>query len=304
MKRSKHAKKKIRPVHIFKRFSLFPLLICFILLSCVFIFIDFKARYIHAQDILDASSIDADSPQAPSGQRKNELHDLVANFSKFPVVSHGDRNSKKIALTFDADMTFGMRDLLVSGKVKSYYEPRVISILRQNHVKATLFLSGLWIEMYPGVTKELAADTSLQLANHSYSHPSFEGYCYGLRQMGSSEENQEIARTQQLLASYGIQNAYFRFPGGCFGEEDVAAVESQGMTPIQWDSAGVDGFNYSKENIVHNVLATAQNGSIIVLHMNGEPNEPETVNALPAIIQALKSKGFEFVTIKELLASQ
>jgi len=75
-----------------------------------------------------------------------------------------------VALTFDADLTALMRRRLVSGKVKSYDNKALIDELRALHVPATMFLTGMWMEQYPEVTRELAADPLLfELGTHTYT---------------------------------------------------------------------------------------------------------------------------------------
>lgn len=217
------------------------------------------------------------------------------------VITHGSRDTKQIALTFDADMNEGMRSSLLSGSVKSYYDKQVIAILNQTKTKATIFLTGMWIELYPKEAKDLAKNPLLELANHSYSHPSFDGYCFGLRQISDVEDNEQVDKTQELLHILGISNHYFRFPGGCYSENDLKIVNNLGLEIVHWDAAGQDGFNNDVVNIENNVLNRVQNGSIIVLHINGPPNEPQTANALPVIITALKERGFHFVKLSELL---
>jgi peptidoglycan/xylan/chitin deacetylase (PgdA/CDA1 family) len=218
------------------------------------------------------------------------------------VIFHGPVDKKQIALTFDADMTPGMIELLHSGRVKSYYDKKIVDILIQTKTKATVFLTGMWIEQYPDITSQLAANSLFELGNHSYSHPSFYGYCYGLRQIPKSQEEEEIRRTQQLLQiSTGGDNKLFRFPGGCYSPKEEEQVEKNGLAVIQWDVAGQDGFNNNGLAIENNVLTHVKNGSIIVLHFNGYPNEPKTAEVLPEIISQLKIRGFEFVTVSDLI---
>src|SRR5438132_1342137 len=56
------------------------------------------------------------------------------NLQVMPLIDHGPRDKKQIALTFDADLTALMRKRLVSGKVKSYYNKALIDELRALHV--------------------------------------------------------------------------------------------------------------------------------------------------------------------------
>lgn len=229
--------------------------------------------------------------------------DMVKNKKiKDKIVFNGPRNSKKIAFTFDADMTPEMEKDLTTKYVDSYYDSDLINILIQTKTKATLFMSGLWIESYHDTAKNLAKNPLFELGNHTYSHPAFHNACYGLTQVRDDQKSGEIIKTQKLLKTItGFDNKLFRFPGGCYSEDDLDLVSKTGEIAIQWDVAAQDGFNGDTEQIISNVVDNVKNGSIIVMHMNGYPNEPETAHALPIIITALKEKGFEFVTVSELI---
>lgn len=218
------------------------------------------------------------------------------------VIFHGDRNSKQIAITFDAEMTDGMKADVVSGKVKISYDKRITDVLIQTHTKATLFLTGMWIELYPEITQELSANPLFELGSHSYTDSSYAGFCYGLKQLPPTVRIEEIGATEKLLREHAhIDNRLFRFPGGCYTPDDVKLVNSANDTVVHWDVIGADGFNANTNQIIHNVVDNTQNGSIIVLHMNGMPTAPKTADALPQIISQLKAKGFVFVKVSELL---
>ena len=221
------------------------------------------------------------------------------------VVFHGSRDTKEIALTFDADMTPWMLQQLQQGATPSLYDKRITDYLTATNTKATLFLTGLWIEAYHDDTVKLAANPLFELANHSYSHPSFDGFCYGLPQMGPDQNVQEVMKTQQLLFDITKkQNTLFRFPGGCYSKANLAQINSEKLKAIQWDDAGEDGFTTNTAMIENNVITHVQNGSIIVLHMNGSPTAPVTADALPAIVTRLKEEGYQFVTVSELMNQQ
>ncbi len=218
------------------------------------------------------------------------------------VIFHGPRDKKKIAITFDAEMTDGMRASYLSGAVKSSYDKRIIDTLTQTKTKATLFLTGMWIELYPDVTRELSNNPLFELGSHSYTDSSYHGFCYGLKQIPSTLRIEEIGAAEKLLREHaGIDNKLFRFPGGCYTPDDVKLVNQADDIVVHWDIVGADGFNQNIQQIIHNVVDNVQNGSIIILHMNGAPTAPKTADALPSIIAQLKKKGFEFVKVSELL---
>ena len=218
------------------------------------------------------------------------------------VFFHGSRHRKQIALTFDADMTQDMKNRLASGQVKSWYNHQVIDILDQTHTKATLFLTGMWIETYPSEAKILASDPLFELGNHSYSHGSFYGKCFGLKPILSIDAAGEIEKTQKLLFDItGTTNHLFRFPGGCYDTTILKAASKLGLDVIQWDVVSGDAFGKNTKIIEQNVLGKVQNGSIIVFHLHGGPNAPHTADALPYLISKLRAEGYEFVKVTDLL---
>ena len=94
---------------------------------------------------------------------------------------------------------------------------------------------------------------------------------------------------------------YFRFPGLCSDAEAVNKVEDQGYVVIGGDVDGADAFERNSKWIVSDVVANVRPGSIVVLHMHGGPNAPETAVALPDIIKKLRSQGYTFVKVSDLL---
>ncbi len=209
---------------------------------------------------------------------------------------------KVVALTFDADMTPGMLSELKSKRVASWYNEKVIATLRQEQVPATLFMTGLWIETYSAATKELSNDPLFELGNHSYSHGAFHSPCYRLFPIPESKQAAEVQKTDDLLQKNATSHKkYFRFPGLCSDAAAVKKVEDQGYTVIGGDVDGADAFVKNPKWIAADVVANVHPGSIVVLHMHGGPNAPETAFALPDIIKKLRSEGYTFVKVSDLL---
>ncbi len=219
-----------------------------------------------------------------------------------PIFDHASTTQKLVALTFDADMTPGMLRELKSGRVASWYNEKVIATLKEQQVPATLFLTGLWIEAYSDVTKNLSTDQLFELANHSYSHGAFHSPCYNLFPVPESSQAAEVQKTDDLLKKYAASyKQYFRFPGLCSDAAAVKRVEDQGYTIIGGDVDGADAFVKSAKWVVSDVVANVHPGSIVVLHMHGGPNASQTGVALPDIIKKLRADGYTFVKVSDLL---
>jgi hypothetical protein len=219
------------------------------------------------------------------------------------LVEHGPRTRKKLALTFDADMTTGMLSRLKAGQVRSYHNRPLIRELRRLKVPATLFLSGLWMREYRDETRALARDPLFELGTHTWSHRAFTGDCYGLPVAEQSQLRGEILRAQRLLDRLAgpASTPLFRFPGGCYDAGALAAAEEAGVIAVQFDVAGGDGFQPDPDFIVRQVVEASRAGSIVVLHMNGADTSPRTDEALPDIVRGLRARGYELTKVSELL---
>lgn len=219
-----------------------------------------------------------------------------------PIIEHGSRYQYKVAITIDADMTQAMKDLLDLGVVKSWYNPAIKQIIDQEQVPTTIFVSGLWVETYPGITKQLADDPLIEIGNHSYSPPAFTKNCFRLPLFDGRTTQNDILSTQQtIISATGKTPKYFRFPGGCFKQMDLETVHQLGLEVIHWDVVSTDGFNNDLKSITQTVESNTQNGSIIVFHIQGGSFAPQTSEALKIIIPYLKKRGYQLVTISDLL---
>ncbi len=218
------------------------------------------------------------------------------------VVNSGPADRPRVALTFDADMTPAMLRRLHTGEVGSYYNARLIAELRRRQVPATLFLTGLWMQHYPHVTRELAADPLFELGTHTWQHRAFTARCYGLSVTPTSQMLKEVLRAQRLLDELAGDRStrLFRFPGGCYDKAALRTIAPAGVTVIQFDVEGGDGFQPRPEAIVRAVVSGARNGSIVVLHMNGANTSPRTADAVGPIAQRLRRQGYVLTTVSGL----
>ena len=203
------------------------------------------------------------------------------------IIEHGPRDSKKVALTFDACPT---------GKDDEYDE-RVIDVLIREKVPATLFMSGRWVEKNGERAKFLADQAQFEIANHAFWHP---------HMLEKDDERivRELKRTQSIIKKItGKRPKYFRPPFGEVDERLAKLAAQAGLVTVQYDIASGDPDpGLSAKRIARAVVEEAKGGSIVVFHMN--ENGVRTAEALPGIIKGLREKGFELVTVGEMLKQQ
>jgi peptidoglycan/xylan/chitin deacetylase (PgdA/CDA1 family) len=177
------------------------------------------------------------------------------------------------------------------------------SYLESMNVHATLFMTGMWAEVYPSEARQLAANPNFEIGNHSYSHPAFHSPCYQLGSVSRTAQSGQVHRAQQAIERVtGLTPKYFRFPGGCYDRAALDIVHAAGLVPVQWNVNSIDAFNSYPQQIAATVLAGVKPGAIVMMHLV-RANAPSSAAALRLIIPALQRRGYEFVTVSELLAA-
>lgn len=202
---------------------------------------------------------------------------MVSNSTRRLPIYSVQTDEKKIAITFDAAWSAEDTDEL-------------ITILKKHNAKATIFAVGDWVKRNPDAVKKLH-ENGHEMANHSDTHAAFS-------KISREEIKQEILNCNQKFEEItGIKPKLVRAPSGDYDNKSIEVAEALGMKMIQWDCDSLDWKLLSVEQMYNRVVNKVQNGSIVLFH-NGVENTPE---ALDKILAKLKTDGYEFVTVSELI---
>lgn len=194
--------------------------------------------------------------------------------------SHGEREGRRIALSFD------------DGPHPSF-TPKILSLLEKYGIKATFFMIGCNVANYPEVAKRVAA-AGHEIGNHTYTHPH-------MKQLSLEELLGEVRRTEDVLRENGIEKPrLFRPPEGFRSGEQVRILEEEGYQTIIWSLDTKDWAGKAVADIVSVVLNDVQGGDVLLFHDYTSRNNT-TITALEQLIPRLLEDGYEFVTVSELM---
>jgi peptidoglycan-N-acetylglucosamine deacetylase len=243
------------------------------------------------------ASLDPDASPAPTTPAT--ARPTHRGGSRLAYVTHGKRNQKWIALTFDADMYPWM---YVKRKSVPEFDPRIIKLLKDTQTPATIFLNGLYVKAYPALVKELARQPNIELANHSWDHAGWVNCTNTTPIPRPLTKTTEVTKVEEIINQVtGIKVRYFRYPGGCYGGADLDLVKSLGERPIGWDCYFGDSLNWSARQQIASVKSNCQPGSIVITHLNGAPYHSGVYEALKVLIPWWKANGWEVVNIGTML---
>jgi peptidoglycan/xylan/chitin deacetylase (PgdA/CDA1 family) len=216
------------------------------------------------------ASAAATGPTAPS-----------ASPHRFPFqVTHGPRTTASVALTFHGQGDPTLADQLLAAA-------------EQHGAHLTVLAVGSWLDTYPAMARRIL-DGGHDLGNHTQRHVSINA-------MAEADARKEITdcaeRLRRLTGSIGT---WFRPSRAPTASPLVARLAAEAGYPhvLSYD---VDSLDYTRPGasaITRKVLAEVTGGSVVSMHFG----YPDTVAALPAVLQELNRRGLRAVTTTELLS--
>jgi peptidoglycan/xylan/chitin deacetylase (PgdA/CDA1 family) len=172
--------------------------------------------------------------------------------------------------------------------------PRILDVLKQRDVKATFFILGRHADRWPELVRRVA-DEGHQLGNHGYYHRK-------LHRRTPAYVRDDLTRgTEAIERACGVRPQVFRAPHGFRSPWVTPIARSLGQRTIGWSLGVWDSARPGADEIVERALEGMGPGSILLLHdgngYDANGDRTQTAEALPRIIDGLRSRGFHFVTL-------
>lgn len=192
--------------------------------------------------------------------------------------THGPRDAPRVALTFDDG----------PGRVTG----AVLEVLKAHTARATFNVLGHRVEGREAMLRR-TLEQGHELGNHAFHHQRLAGR--------PREAGRQLRRTSAAIRrATGVEPRVFRAPYGAVSRSVVLAARLAGLVTVGWDVNPRDYETPGAEAIEERVLAAVRPGSIVLLHDDRRALE-QTAVALERIVPGLTGRGYELVTVSELL---
>lgn len=208
----------------------------------------------------------------------------------YPTIVHGPRNVPKVALTFDdgpdAEVT-----------------PQVLDTLARYRARATFYMIGRNLSQPhgPPIAARVLAEGH-EIGNHSWQHAYLQNFFTQRMHLADMERNEALIRT--LTGSAGPIT--YRPPVGLKSPEFARAAHQRQLQVVAWSVHSRDTIDADPERVARRVLRRIRPGDIVLFHDGHQTpgaHRRSGANALPLVLEGLRARGLEPVTVQELLAA-
>ena len=170
------------------------------------------------------------------------------------------------------------------------YIPEILSILKENKVKATFFIEGKWGKENAELVKMIDEQGHV-IGNHAYNHPD-------MARLTEQESLEQIDQTNQILkAITGKKPTWFAPPSGSYNEQVVQIAANLNMETILWTVDTIDWKNPSVSVMLNRVKEKLHPGATVLMHPTSS-----TTNGLDQLIKITKDSGYKIGQIDLLLS--
>ena len=173
------------------------------------------------------------------------------------------------------------------------YTVRLARVLRRHHARATFFVVGSRIGLFPAGAR--AAARVGVLGNHTWSHANLRG-------LSLADARRELAQTQLTVGRViGSAPRLFRPPFDEADPEDELLARELNLLDIRWSVDGGDARPWASPGaVLGTVKAGLRPGAIVLLH----DLHPWTPALVRRILRVAHRRGLRAVTVTELLRRQ
>ncbi len=210
-----------------------------------------------------------------------------------PDIALGSDFSKSVGVTFTRVMVSGNYIAITfDDGPHPQNTPRLLDMLRARNIKATFYVIGRSVEIYPQIVRRTVVEGH-EVGNHTHTHRL-------LSKLSDSEVRSELSRCQDAIGRAArVRPRTMRPPYGGLLQRQREMVHAEFDYPtILWSVDPLDWKRPGPGVVTSRILSGTTAGGIVLAH----DLHSQTVDAMPATLDGLLRRGFKFVTVSQLLA--
>jgi peptidoglycan/xylan/chitin deacetylase (PgdA/CDA1 family) len=169
--------------------------------------------------------------------------------------------------------------------------PRLLDILKERNIKCTFFVIGKNAKAYPKIIQRMIAEGH-EVANHTWTHCS-------LTSRSDDQIRSELRQSEDaLMAAANYRPQLIRPPYGAINARIKQLMFAEfGYSTIMWSVDPQDWRRPGVSVVTSRLVNGAHPGAIMLAH----DIHPPTIQAMPAMFDQLLAKGYQFVTVSQLM---
>ena len=176
------------------------------------------------------------------------------------------------------------------------YTPRLLDLLNRYNAKASFFLLGEKILLYPGIVERIKKEGHT-IGNHGFSHQSMIFWKRG-------KIIREILQTDYAIEKItGKRPLFFRPPYGKFDLRFKKLMDELHHKLVIWSLLSYDFKETNPERLIKKVLEKIHRGAIVLFH-DGHSNTPVMLEALPTILNSFHHLGYQMKTLEQIIRGE
>ena len=216
------------------------------------------------------------------------------------VLATEDPKPKRVPVS-DSEIFHGPPDrpyvsLVINAGAGRGNADEILDVLASRNVRTTFFLLGYWAEQNPDVVRRMQAG-SHEIASHGHS-------VFDLTAVSDADVVADLERADVVISAItGQTTRPLWSPSAGYRDARVRGIAAGlGYRPILWShDAGDWPVDATAAGVLQRARAGAEAGAIIVFHFDSTQSRSVTANVLGEVIDYMRSRGLEPVTISELV---
>ncbi len=194
------------------------------------------------------------------------------------IICSANTDKNEIAISFD------------DGPATNY-TPEILQILNKENIKATFFCIGKRISGNENILIQIKEQGHI-IGNHSYSHHFWFDMFSSKKMLADMKMMDD--ETEKIT---GLKPVLFRPPYGVTNPNLKKAIINGNYTPVGWSVRSMDTVTKDERKLLSKINNAIKPGAVFLFHDTSKA----TVNVLPAFIQEVKNRGYQFIPLDKLL---